>query len=179
MIARLSQVLTLVGLATLSHAQAISRSDVPDKIKAPAGEKLVLVARASGSQIYVCQQASSSDGKSQWTLKAPEAALRDQSGAVIGHHYAGPTWKHNDGSEVSGKAVAQIDSPDPASVPWLLVTAARHSGSGVLSDVKSIQRIHTKGGQPPPASDCNASRLNAETKSSYTAEYYFYAPAHS
>ena len=176
MIARLSQAMILVGLATLSHAQAISRSDVPDKIKAPAGEKLVLSARASGSQIYVCEQAATSDSKPQWTLKAPEAQLRDRSGAVIGHHYAGPTWKHTDGSEVLGKAVAQIDSPDAASIPWLLITATGHAGSGVLAGVKSIQRIHTKGGQPPPASDCNASRLNAEIKSSYTADYYFYAP---
>jgi hypothetical protein len=51
MITRLAQVIILVGLATLSHAQAISRSDVPDKIKAPAGEEVILVARASGSQV--------------------------------------------------------------------------------------------------------------------------------
>lgn len=174
MITRLAQVIILVGLATLSHAQAISRSDVPDKIKAPAGEEVILVARASGSQVYVCRQASSSDGKSQWSLKAPEAVLRDHSDAVIGHHYAGPTWKHNDGSEVSGKAMAQVDSPDADSIPWLLVTATGHSGSGVFAGVRSIQRVHTKGGRPPPASDCNALRLNAETRVSYTADYYFY-----
>jgi FtsP/CotA-like multicopper oxidase with cupredoxin domain len=168
---------TLVGLATLSHAQTIPPPDVPGKIKAPAGEKLVLVARASGSQVYVCQQASSQDGKSQWTFKAPEAQLRDQSGAIVGHHYAGPTWKHKDGSEVTGKVVAQVDSPDATSIPWLLLTANGHGGTGVLTDVNSIQRIHTNGGQPPPASDCNTSTLNAERKSSYTADYYFYASA--
>jgi len=55
---RLLQVVILVGLATLSHAQPISPVDAPEKIRAPAAEKVILVARASGSQIYVCQQAS-------------------------------------------------------------------------------------------------------------------------
>jgi hypothetical protein len=174
MIFRVSPVIALVGLATLAYAQAISVPDVPDKIKAPAGDKVVLLAHASGSQIYACRQGSSPVGKLQWALKAPEAVLRDPGGAVIGHHYAGPTWKHNDGSEVSGKAVAQVDSPDADSIPWLLVAATAHSGSGVFAHVETIQRIHTKGGGPPPASDCDASRLNAEKKISYTADYYFY-----
>jgi len=174
--ARLSRMVVLVALATLSHAQGNSPSDVPDKIRAPAGDKLRLVAHASGSQIYVCQ-GSSSDGEPKWTLKAPEAQLRDASGTVIVHHYAGPTWEHKDGSKVSGKALAQIDSPDAASIPWLLVTVTSHDGTGVLANVDSIQRIHTKGGRAPPASECNASTLNAQNMSSYTADYYFYAPA--
>lgn len=132
-------------------------------------------ASASGLQIYVCQ--AGTDGKPTWTLKAPEAELHDQQGAIIGRHYAGPTWKDNDGSEVTGKAVARVDSPDSDSIPWLLVTATGHSGNGVFSHVTSIQRIHTKGGLPPPAADCNASKQNLEVKSSYTADYYFYAPA--
>ena len=158
----------------MANAQDASRPDVPEKIKAPASETVVVRALASGSQIYSCQQ--STDGKYAWTLKAPEAELRDAQGAVIGRHYAGPTWKHNDGSEVTGKAVARVDSPDSDSIPWLLVSASGHSGEGVFSRVTSIQRIHTHGGQPPSAAECNASKQGAETKSSYTAEYVFYAP---
>ena len=156
-----------------ASGQESSRPDVPEKIQAPAGEQLVLKVHASGSQIYTCQQGT--DGKFAWTLKAPEAELRDDKGQIVGSHYAGPTWKHNDGSEIKGKAVARVDSPDANSIPWLLVTVIGHSGNGVLSSVTSIQRIHTKGGQPP-ASACDASS-NAEMKSSYTADYYFYAPA--
>jgi hypothetical protein len=33
------------------------------------------------------------------------------------------TMKHNDGSEVTGKASAKVDSPNPDSIPWLLVAA--------------------------------------------------------
>ena len=165
----------MLAIAAQASGQGVSRPDVPDKIKAPAAEEVVLQAHASGSQIYVCQPGT--DGKFAWTLKAPDAVLRDQQGAIIGSHFAGPTWKDNDGSEVTGKAIAKVDSPDSNSIPWLLVSATGHSGDGVLSHVSSIQRIHTKGGLPPPAADCNAAKQGVETKSSYTADYYFYAPA--
>jgi len=172
---RLLQTALLAGLATLTNGQGASRPDVPEKIKAPSGEELVLQVHASGSQIYACRQGA--DGKFAWTLKAPEAELQDQHGAMVGRHYAGPAWKHKDGSEVTGKAIARVDSPDSDSIPWLLVTATGHSGNGAFSGVTSIQRIHTKGGQPPAAGDCNASKENVEAKSSYAADYYFYAPA--
>ena len=169
----------LLGLAAIvgmqTGAYAASAPDVPDQIKAPAGERLVFRAHAFGTQIYVCQKGA--DGKSQWTLKAPEAQLHDWNGAVVGHHYVGPTWKHNDGSEVTGKASAKVDSPDPDSIPWLLVTATGHSGAGVFAQVTSIQRIHTKGGRAPAAASCDSSKLGTEATIPYTADYYFYAPA--
>jgi hypothetical protein len=51
-----------------------------------------------------------------------------------------------------------------------------HAGNGLLTNVTTIQRVHTHGGQPP-AEGCDAAHRDAETKSSYTADYYFYAPA--
>jgi hypothetical protein len=164
----------LIATVSQAHGQGAARPDVPDKIKAPADEEVVLMAHASGSQIYVCQ--AGADSKFAWVLKAPEAELRDPQGAVIGRHFAGPTWQLKDGSEATGKAVAKVDSPDADSIPWLLVSVTGHSGTGVLSRVTTIQRIHTKGGQPPSSSDCSAAKQGAETKSSYTADYYFYAP---
>ena len=168
--------LVIVGvlLPRVANAQKESRPGVPAAIQAPSSEEVVLLAQASGSQIYSCQAAA--DGKLAWTLKAPDAELKDQKGKFIGSHFAGPTWKLNDGSEVTGKAAAHVDSPDAGSIPWLLVTAVSHSGQGVLTNVTSIQRVHTHGGKPP-AEGCDASRSGAETKSSYTADYYFYAPA--
>jgi hypothetical protein len=79
-----------------------------------------------------------------------------------------------DGSSVVGKLVARVDSPDPNSIPWLLLNADKHSGSGILSSVTSIQRIHTQGGQPPTADHCDASTQGNEVQSKYTADYYFY-----
>ena len=94
------QAAVLIGLATLLGAQAVSRPEVPDAIKAPSAETIVLLAHASGAQIYACLK--SADDRPRWVLEAPEAQLRNEAGAVIGRHYAGPTWKHEDGSEVSG-----------------------------------------------------------------------------
>ena len=174
MIAKLLLLSALIGVVLPATGQLIPRPDVPDKIKAPPGEEVVLQAHALGSQIYVCQ--AGTDGEFAWTLRAPEADLHNQQGAVIGRHFAGPTWKANDGSEATGKAVAKVDPPGSDSIPWLLVTVTGHSGDGVLSRVTSVQRIHTQGGLPPPTADCNTAKQNAEVKSRYTADYYFYAP---
>jgi hypothetical protein len=153
----------------LAQAQA-----APGDLQPPAGEKLLLRAHASGWQIYVCAE---SDGKPNWTLKAPDADLHDSTGKVIGHHSAGPTWKALDGSEVTGKAVAHADSADAKSIPWLLLTATGHTGAGKFARVTSIRRLNTQGGAPPPASGCDVSKVGAEARSSYTADYEFYAAA--
>jgi hypothetical protein len=150
-----------------------SPPDVPDAIAVPADQEVVLFAHASGSQTYTCQ--AGTDGKFAWTLKGPEADLKDRKDKVIGHHSEGPTWKLKDGSEVTGKAVAHVDSLDAESIPWLLVNVVSHAGKGLLTNVTTIQRVHTHGGQPP-AKGCDESHKGAETKSSYTADYYFYAP---
>ena len=165
--------IALLVLAAAAHAQ--SAPAVPDALKAPAAEHVVLVAHANGSQIYVC--AAGADGKPQWTLKGPEAPLRDDKGSLIGHHSAGPSWKLTDGSSVTGKMVAKAASPDPNSIPWLLLSVVSHDGKGKLERVTTIQRLHTKGGQPPPAAKCDAAKPEAETWIPYTADYYFYAPA--
>jgi uncharacterized protein DUF3455 len=171
--ARIVLAASLIASAA-AQAQNPPRPDVPEAIKAPAGEHVVLVAHGAGSQIYTCGKGD--DGKPQWTLKAPEAQLRDLKGALIGHHSAGPSWKHLDGSSVTGKLLAKAPAPDPASIPWLLVSVVSHDGNGVLTRVTSIQRIHTKGGVAPPAEKCDPSKPSAETWIPYSADYYFFAP---
>jgi Protein of unknown function (DUF3455) len=99
----------IVPAGTQSAAQPIARPSVPGEIKAPATEEVVLVAHASGSQIYTCTPAT--DGPYAWKLKAPEAELRDSQGAMIGRHFAGPTWQLKDGSEVTGQVTAKKCRP--------------------------------------------------------------------
>jgi hypothetical protein len=155
----------------------VQKPTVPDAIQPPAGEELVLMARATGFQIYVCRPGA--NGKPAWTLKAPDAELSDEQGKVIGRHFGGPTWQLNDGSQVIGKMAAKADAPDPKAIPWLLVTVTGHSGSGKLSGVTSIQRVNTVGGLAPEslpaAAECSESSGEVEFKSSYSADYYFYA----
>jgi hypothetical protein len=162
-----------IWLLIASQAPKTTRSDVPEMLRAPAGEEVVLEAHAKGVQIYVCQPGA--DGKSAWVFKAPEAELRDAAGKTIMHHWEGPTWKHVDGSEVTAKKTK--DAPQPNAIPWLLLTATGHKGEGILSRVTSIQRIRTEGGLAPSASTCEAATNGKESRTDYTADYVFYAPA--
>jgi hypothetical protein len=150
-----------------------SAPDVPDAIAVPAGLEPVVFVHAAGSQIYTC--AADAGGKFAWILKAPEADLKDRKDKVIGQHSAGPKWTLKDGSEITGKAAAHVDSLDSESVPWLLVDVTSNSGKGALASVTKVQRVHTHGGMPPD-SGCDASHKGDETKSKYTADYYFFAP---
>ena len=136
----------------------------PSTIDLPAGtHELLLEAKGDGVQIYTC-----TDGK--WTLKAPDANLLDPDGKVIGTHFAGPTWKLTDGSEVKGKAVASQPSPDADSVAWLLVEAVPGSGTGTFADVDYIRRTDTHGGAAPKEA-CTSGELRQH----YTATYSFYS----
>jgi hypothetical protein len=166
--------LTLPCAAQKDAPAKESAPDVPDAIQVPQGEQPVLFAAATGSQIYTCQ--AGADGKFSWTLKAPEAELRDRKDKVIGQHSAGPTWKLKDGSEVTGKAAAHVDSLDADSIPWLLVSVVSHAGKGLLANVTTIQRVHTHGGKPQ-SYGCDEQHKDAESKIAYTADYYFFAPA--
>src|SRR6267378_6984729 len=173
---RLMQLAGAIGMLLAAQGQGPARPEVPESLKAPAGEELILLAHATGVQIDVCQ--AGADQKFGWVFKAPEAELTDSAGKKIVLHSAGPSWKHADGSEVKGKVIAKQDAPKPDAIPWLLLSAASHSGDGILSRVTSIQRIQTDGGLAPAASRCDVSANGKETRSAYAADYYFYAPGH-
>jgi Protein of unknown function (DUF3455) len=134
----------------------------PSSVAVPAGTELLLTAAGDGFQVYSC-----TDG--HWTLKAPDARLLDEQGKVIGTHFAGPTWKLADGSEVKGKMIATQPAQDPSSVPWLLLQSVAGSGSGKLANVLYIRRTETHGGAAP-AGACDT----GDQRVPYTARYSFY-----
>jgi hypothetical protein len=149
-------------LLSLVITSAVFAQQTPPSIEVPADAHLLLQAKGDGVQIYTCTA-----GK--WMLKAPDAKLLDAQGNAIGLHFAGPTWKLNDGSEVKGKAIANQPSPEAGSVPWLLVQAVPDSGSGKFADVSYIRRTETHGGAAP-----NEACAGGETRQPYTAVYSFY-----
>jgi len=163
---------SLIGAANLLAAFATYGQQVPEQIQPPAGEQLLLQVHAKGDQVYTCKE-----GVTQfaWTLKAPDAQLFDKDGKSFGKHFAGPSWEASDGSRVTGKAVANVPSPDADSIAWLLVNIVNHEGTGLLSRATSIQRINTKGGKAP-ASGCDAVHAGQELRVAYSADYLFYAP---
>ncbi|HEY1470775.1 MAG TPA: DUF3455 domain-containing protein [Candidatus Acidoferrum sp.] len=153
-------------------SSACAAQQVPPQLQPPADQHLVLQVHAKGDQVYICQEGAT---EFAWALKAPDAQLFDKDGNPFGKHSIGPTWEASDGSRVKGKAVATVPSPDPDSIPWLLVDVVSHDGNGVLSHVTKIQRLHTKGGKAP-ASGCDAAHTGQEVRIPYSADYFFYAP---
>lgn len=159
-------------IALALFGQSAGAQQIPQNLRPPANEQLQVQVHAKGDQIYTCK----GDGAQfTWTLKAPDAKLFDKEGKEFGKHFAGPSWEARDGSRVTGKAVANEPSPDPDSIPWLLITVMSRSGEGVLARVTSIQRLNTKGGKAP-GSGCDAAHAGQEVRAAYSADYLFFAP---
>ena len=144
---------------------------VPESLRVPDGQVLLLRAAARGAQIYACKVTTAEPAAFEWVLKAPDAELFDQGGARIGRHYAGPTWESADGSRVVGEAVQR--SAVQGAIPWLLLRAKSNEGAGVFASVKYIQRVDTVGGVAP-SSGCDAAHADAEARVDYSANYDFY-----
>jgi hypothetical protein len=162
----------LFAVAGVLSSFSANAPQAPQELQPPANERPLLQVHAKGDQIYSCN----ADGAQfAWALKAPEAELYGKGGKSFGKHFAGPSWRANDGSQVTGKAAANVPSPDAKSIPWLLVTVASRSGEGILARVTSIQRLNTKGGKAP-ASGCDAAHVGRELRVRYSADYVFFAP---
>jgi hypothetical protein len=157
----------LVCVALSASAGTSPNDSLPEALRPPAGEVLKLKLLGSGVQIYRCL-----DGA--WKFLAPDARLSDQTGREVGKHYAGPTWEASDGSKVVGEVKAHADSPDGRAIAWLLLTAKSAEGTGMFSNIRTIQRLQTTGGQAPQKA-CDASMANQIVPVPYTANYYFYA----
>ena len=162
----------LLVATTADLSLPVAAQQVPQQVQPPASERLFLQVHAKGDQVYTCKSTSA---QFTWTLKAPDAQLFDKDGKPFGKHFAGPSWEANDGSRVTGKAIANAPSPDANSIPWLLVNIVGHDGAGVLSRATTIQRLNTSGGKAP-SSGCDASHADQEIRVPYSADYLFYAP---
>jgi hypothetical protein len=134
-------------------------------IEVPAGNKLAFRVYAVGVQRYRWNGAG-------WDFVEPVATLYADANfnVKVGVHYAGPTWESIIGGKVVATRVAGC-SPDPASIPWLLLQATSASGPGVFGSVTYIQRVNTKGGLAPIAP---GSSTGVMAEIPYTTEYYFY-----
>ena len=135
------------------------------KLAVEAGNKVIAHGYATGAQIYRWTGVS-------WEFVAPDAVLFQDEGehGVLASHFAGPTWKSLSGSEVVG-AVDKKCTPDPDSIPWLLLKATSSHGPGIFDGVTFIQRVNTEGGLAPTEPGDEVGDLAAVP---YTAEYYFY-----
>jgi hypothetical protein len=140
-------------------------AQMPASIEAP-GATQVLKAHAEGAQVYECK--ADSAGKLAWAFREPVATLL-ADGKTVGRHYAGPNWELSDGSAVVGKAVGNAPGATPNDIPWLKLEVASRRGTGILTDVTTVQRINTQGGKLEGACD----KAGAYQSAPYSADYVF------
>ena len=153
---------------------ALAIAQVPENLKPPETESLLLKAVGKGTQIYACKATSAdADARFEWVFEKPEAQLFDERGERIGTHYEGPTWEASDGSKVIGEVVQRAKSPRGDAVPWLLLKAKTTEGGGRFGRVTYVQRLNTMGGSAP-ANGCDKGHAGAVAGVGYQADYYFY-----
>jgi hypothetical protein len=122
---------------------------------------------AQGAQVYECKADAS--GKLAWQFREPVATLL-VDGKTVGRHYAGPNWEMADGSAIVAKVSGRAAGAAPADIPLLKLDVVSRRGAGLLSDVVTIQRIHTKGGVAEGA----CAQAGAFLSVPYSADYAFF-----
>ena len=137
----LGAVVALFGFAL--HHSAFAQELLPF----PENSSIVLALVADGVQIY--ESKPNPSGGFQWSLKAPEAELKNTAGEILGKHGAGPSWTLNDSSSIVGSVPPLKNLAAPASIPWLLIAVKARSGSGMLDKVDYVMRVATEGGAAP------------------------------
>ena len=124
---------------------------------------------ATGVQVYQCKREGD---HTAWAFIRPEATLTGVGGQVEARHGAGPSWTSPDGSVVYGTVLTSIPAPAAGAVPWLVLRASRHVGTGRMSGVAFVLRTDTDGGAAPPGG-CDTGHDGAEARVPYRATYTF------
>ncbi|WP_442971836.1 DUF3455 domain-containing protein [Rhodoplanes sp. Z2-YC6860] len=158
--------MSLAGLLTVALVSAAASAEIPAAI-AVSGETLVVRLHAEGAQVYECKADAS--GKLAWQFREPIATLIE-GGKTVGRHYAGPHWALDDGSIVAAKAVGRASGATAQDIPLLKLEATSHAGKGRLTDVTTVLRLDTKGGNAEGACPAAGALLSAP----YSADYAFY-----
>jgi hypothetical protein len=161
------------GTSLLAPAGGASANDGMVEVPAalnPNKLSVLGVVSAKGAQVYTCSRDPA--GALGWVLKGPDAQLFDSQGKLVGKHYAGPTWEDLDGGKVVGKVKTSVPAPVDKAVPWLLLDAKSHEGSGAFTPAQAVVRMETTGGTAP-GNGCEEARTGQELRVPYTAVYVF------
>jgi len=181
----------VLGAQQTDASPEIVTPAVPSNLEVPAGNTAFLVARAAGTQNYVCLPKG--DGFS-WTLFGPQATLfNDDDRQEITHFLSAnpvengalrPTWQHSrDTSAVWAAAIQSSTDPGfvaPGAIPWLLLQVAGAQFGPELGDKLTfstyVQRLRTAGGVAPAKGCGTAADVGKKVFVPYEADYVFYRP---
>jgi Protein of unknown function (DUF3455) len=158
----LSTALLAIGVALPLAALS---AELPASVAAP-GEAVVARLHAEGAQVYECKPTAS--GQLVWQFREPVATLLD-GGKTVGRHYAGPHWELADGSLIAASVSGRAAGATPLDIPLLKLDVTSRRGSGLLTDVTTIQRINTRGGVAEGPCQSAGALLSVP----YAADYVF------
>ena len=172
---KLTRLTAMLAAGTFLPAVADGASTMDGVVEVPAAlnpdkRSIFRVLSATGVQVYTCTRHPA--GATGWVLKGPDAQLFDPENKPVGKHYAGPTWEGLDGGKVVGEVKTSMPAPVDKAVPWLLLDAKSHEGSGAFTQVQAIVRMGTTGGTAP-GDGCDDARAGQELRVPYTAIYVF------
>ncbi|HWV17697.1 MAG TPA: DUF3455 domain-containing protein [Rhodocyclaceae bacterium] len=157
---------------TAAHA-AVAQTALPDSIKVPAGNNMVLETVGVGLITYECKDKKDAAGQYEWVFAGPDAVLNDRKGKAVGKYYGPPaTWESKDGSKITATQLA-VAPNGSGNIPLQLVKANPASGAGAMQGVTYIQRLATKGGTAP-ASTCDEAAKGKKETVGYQADYLFW-----
>jgi Protein of unknown function (DUF3455) len=170
-------VLSACAGAPMAPAAAMFKQDaLPDAVKVPAGNKVVLETVGVGEITYECRDKKDAAGQFEWVFAGPAAVLNDRGGKAIGSYYGPPaTWQSSDGSKITATQLA-VAPAGAGNIPLQLVKANPASSAGAMMGVTYIQRVATKGGVAP-ASSCDATSKGKKEVVKYQADYIFWKAA--
>src|SRR4051812_16618099 len=128
----------LVALVTTAGAEPGNDPRAPElvgdlaKLRVEAGNKVIAHGFAIGVQSYRW------DGTA-WIFVAPTAVLYEDEDlhGEFASHFAGPTWESDSGSFVVA-AADKSSTPDPDSIPWVLLHATATGGPGIFEGVTFV-----------------------------------------
>lgn len=163
-----------IGGLSLFMQTAQAQMGLPDAVKVPDGNKVMMETVGVGEITYECRDKVDAAGQTEWFFVGPKAVLNDRKGKAVGDYFGPPaTWQAKDGSKVTGTQVA-VSPASKGDIPYQLVKANPADGKGAMQGVSYIQRTATKGGVAP-ASVCTAANKGEKQVVKYQADYIFWS----
>jgi Protein of unknown function (DUF3455) len=159
--------------STPPMSMPFNQSALPDAVKVPAGNKVVLETVGVGEITYECRAKAGTPGAYEWFFVGPKADLNSRMGAKLGSYYGPPaTWMAMDGSAITGAQLA-VAPAGAGNIPSQLVKANPATGNGAMTGISYVQRVATMGGVAP-ASACDGAALGRKEIVKYQADYIFW-----
>ena len=167
--------MTLGACGSRILASDPAQTHLPEAIRVPAGNQVILTAEGRGNLLYECQAIRRAPFEYAWLLRNNGLELKDGSGRTITYYPgARSRWVHSDGSQVAANELIEVPG-DPKNLPLQRAKAEPAKSQGALENVSYVQNQRTQGGVVT-AKPCTAAGLGMRMVVPYEADYVFWRP---